>query len=133
MTEQNLTSLFDEMDAIDGELNRDPTYVREDSQIAFRALQKKALPDLTKEEFLNLFRLWEQRKIDQLRAELAKTRAALAAADRERHKLIIERDICIGLPADTDFWDACAIKAQTGPEGLATLARQLLDGQGSPV
>jgi hypothetical protein len=129
MTEQNLTEMFDEMDVIDAELNRDPLYVLEDSQIEFRALQKKRMPDLTKEEFLGLFGLWEQRKIDQLRGELAKTRAALAAADRERQKLLMVRDIRAGLPEDMDLADCCAAKAVSGPEGIAALARQLLDGQ----
>ena len=38
-----------------------------------------------------MFELWQQRNIDQLRAELAKTRANLIALDRERHDLMLER------------------------------------------
>src|SRR4051812_35728879 len=50
------------------------------------------MPDLTKQQFLDMFRLWETRKLDQLRAELARERAHLTKLDRERHDLIIMRE-----------------------------------------
>lgn len=86
-----MNDLFDEMDRIADELRSDPMHLPEDNQIAFRQLQRERLPDLTKEQFLHMFELWQQRNIDQLRAELAKTRANLIALDRERHDLMLER------------------------------------------
>ena len=86
-----MNDLFDEMDRIADELRSDPMHLPEDNQIAFRQLQRERLPDLTKEQFLHMFELWRQRNIDQLRAELAKTRANLIALDRERHDLMLER------------------------------------------
>lgn len=129
MSEQTMNDLFNEMDVIADQLRGDPLHVPEDNKIAFRQLQKKRLPDLTREQSLEMFELWESRNIDQVRAELAKERAHLAKLDRERQKLIIVRDIRAGLPDDMDFFDCCAIKAASGLGEIATLARQLLDGQ----
>jgi hypothetical protein len=82
MTDQIINDLFDEMDRLADLLRSDPLHVPEDNQIAFRQLQKKRLPDLTKQQFLNLFDLWQQHSINQVRAELAQERAHPAAGSR---------------------------------------------------
>ena len=91
MTEQTINDLFDEMDKIADILRGDPLHVPEDCQIAFRQLQKKRLPDLTKEQFLDLFARWQQHNLNYLRAELAQERANLIALDRERRDLLLGR------------------------------------------
>jgi hypothetical protein len=67
MNEQAVSDLFDAMDQIANELRDDPLWVVEDEQIAFRQLQKERMPDLTKEQFMDMFEQRQQRALDQLR------------------------------------------------------------------
>jgi hypothetical protein len=79
-------SLFDEMDEIADELRENPEHVLGDDEIAFRQLQKFRCPDLSKQQFRDLFVEWRDRYLarllierDELRARSAKLRAEQAA------------------------------------------------------
>ena len=50
-----ICSLDFEMDAIADELRKNPLHICDDDQIAFRQLQKLRMPDLSKEQWLELF------------------------------------------------------------------------------
>jgi|AmaraimetFIIA100_FD_contig_71_2521151_length_560_multi_3_in_0_out_0_2 hypothetical protein len=54
------TDLFAEMDQIADELRRDPRHIPGDDQIAFRQVQRVRLPDLSREQWTDLFALWRE-------------------------------------------------------------------------
>jgi hypothetical protein len=64
MTETEFRKLFKDMDAIADDPAHDPA----DYQIAFRRLQKERFPNLTREQFLDLFKLWGESYSDKLEA-----------------------------------------------------------------
>ena len=83
-----MMSLFDEMDEIAGELRENPEHVLGDDEIAFRDLQRRRRPDLSKQEFRDLFEEWRDRYFARLLIERAELRACLAKLRDEQAALI---------------------------------------------
>ena len=81
-------SLFDEMDEIAGELRENPEHVLGDDEIAFRDLQRVRHPDLSKQQFRDLFAVWQDRYLARLLLEQAELRASLAKLRAEQAALI---------------------------------------------
>jgi hypothetical protein len=65
-------TLFDEMSEIADEIRTNPLHIEGDDEIAFRDLQRRRRPDLSKQQFRDLFEEWR----DQYRAREAMTAAA---------------------------------------------------------
>jgi hypothetical protein len=87
--------LFAEMDAIADALRESDPTLREslcdELQLEFRQLQRRRMPDLSKDEFLDLFHVWRDRYLARLEAGLAELRKRIAANDRELRRLVAER------------------------------------------
>jgi hypothetical protein len=83
------------MDAIaDALRENDPTLresLHDEWQLEFRQLQKRRMPTLSKDEFLDLFGVWRDHYLAKLEAELAEVRERIAANDCELRRLIAER------------------------------------------
>jgi len=54
-------SLLDMMDVVADVARLDPDFSPANDQVAFRALQKRLLPGLDREQFQNLFAEWQER------------------------------------------------------------------------
>ena len=78
LSPQPTTDLFTEMDAIADELRAHPAHIPADNQIAFRQLQKVRLPELTQQEWLDLFALWRDHYHARLATKESERRARLA-------------------------------------------------------
>src|SRR5215472_1054655 len=87
--------LFAEMDAIADALRENDPTLREslcdELQIEFRQLQRRRIPSLSKDEFLDLFGVWLDQYLAKLEASLAELRERIAANDCEMRRLIAER------------------------------------------
>jgi hypothetical protein len=66
-----------EMDTIADELRKNPKHIADDEQIAFRQLQRLRLPDLSTQQFLDLFAVWRDRY--QARQDAKRPRRPLAS------------------------------------------------------
>ena len=53
-------TLFAQMDAVADSIRKNPMHVNDDDQFAFRQLQKMLLPDLSRDEFLDMYMLWNE-------------------------------------------------------------------------
>lgn len=71
MTNERNANLFAEMDKIADELRKDPMWVPEDEQIAFRRLTRDYL---TREQSADLFMVWSLHNLGKMKIEIAKTR-----------------------------------------------------------
>jgi hypothetical protein len=91
------TNLFAEMDQIADELRTHGGHVPDDDQIAFRQLQKVRLPDLDKQEWLDLFEVWRLHYRARQDIEKEKGVARAIALWAERCKLVALRPF---LPPD---------------------------------
>ena len=87
--------LFAEMDHVADVLRENDPSLREslsdELQLEFRALQKRRMPELSKDEFLDLFDAWRCGYLARLEAELAALRRRMAENDRELAPLIAEQ------------------------------------------
>src|SRR5262249_39789181 len=75
------------MDAIADELRSNPLHIPGDDQIAFRQLQRVRLPDLSEQEWLDLFQLWREHYQARLKAKEAALHERLAQLWEERDAL----------------------------------------------
>jgi hypothetical protein len=80
-----------EMDTIADELRENPKHIADDDQIAFRQLQRLRLPDLSTQQFLDLFAVWRDRYQARQDAKAAETSARLTALWAERDSLFEKR------------------------------------------
>jgi hypothetical protein len=85
--------LFTEMDQIADELRRDPRYVEGHLAIAFRQLQRRRQPDLSKAEFYDLFAVWRDRDHGQQVLDSAARAALWDALCDERELLFKVREM----------------------------------------
>src|SRR5262249_40056558 len=84
-------SLFGEMDAVADELRGDPRHTPDDDQLAFRQLQRARLPDLSEQEWLDLFDVWRDHYRARLEAQAVARSAHMAKLWEERDALLTER------------------------------------------
>ena len=86
--------LFAEMDAIADALRANNPTVRDslsdELQLEFRQLQKKRMPWLGKDEFLDLLHTWRDHYLARLGVELAETRKRMAENDCKLAELAAE-------------------------------------------
>ena len=77
--------LFSEMDAAADMLRENNPTLRDslsdERQLEFRQLQKKRMPQLSKEQFLDLFHEWRDHYLARLEIELAEVRKRMAEND----------------------------------------------------
>ena len=96
MTESTRITLFGEMDRIADALRENNPDLREslsyELQIEFRQLQKRRMPGLSRQEFLDLFHVWCDCYLSRLEAELAAVRRRMAENDCKLRELMAERD-----------------------------------------
>jgi hypothetical protein len=87
--------LFAEMDHLADVLRENDPTLREslcdELQLEFRQLQKRRMPTLSKDEFLDLFHVWLDHYLAKLEISLAEVRNRIAVGDRELQRLIAER------------------------------------------
>jgi hypothetical protein len=87
------TDLFIEMDEIADELRCDPRYVEGHLEIAFRQLQKRRRPGLSKAEFHDLFEIWRLHDRTQEGIREAAKRSYVAELCERREALFAERAV----------------------------------------
>jgi hypothetical protein len=85
------THLLDEMDKLAGELREHPKHIDSDDEIAFRQLQRLRRPELSVQQFPDLFELWKLHYRMRQAAETAARPAKLAALWAERDALFEQR------------------------------------------
>ena len=96
MTDKH-ADLFAELDAIADVLREElGRACFDDLQIEFRRRQKARLPDLTREQWFDLFHEWLKHHLAKQQAELAEIRRRMLELDAERHALL--RDLPRGEP-----------------------------------
>jgi hypothetical protein len=82
---------FTEMDKIADELREHPKHIADDDEIAFRQLQQLRKPELSVQQFRDLFAVWRDRYQARQDAKAAETPARLAALWSERDTLFTKR------------------------------------------
>ena len=88
------SDLFSEMDRAADLLHETNPELRaslsDELQLEFRQVQKKRMPQLNKDEFLDLFHTWREHYLAKLEAELAAVRKRMAENDRQLAALVAE-------------------------------------------
>jgi len=85
--------LFTEMDEIADEIRSNPEHIAGDDQIAFRDLQHRRRPDLSKQEFRDLFAVWRDHYRARCQIKQSERRARFAKLCEERDELFAERAV----------------------------------------
>jgi hypothetical protein len=83
--------LFTEMDEIADELRTNPEHIAGDDEIAFRDLQRKRRPDLSKQEFRDLFAVWRDHYRARCEIKKSERRARIEQLSKQREELFAER------------------------------------------
>jgi hypothetical protein len=86
-------NLFDEMDQIADECRANAEHIEGDDQIAFRQRQRKRFPNLSNEEFHNVFAVWREHYQARRNAQEIEKRERIAKLCEQRDELFAERAV----------------------------------------
>jgi len=93
MAAKPTVDLFTEMDEIADEIRTNPEHIEADDEIAFRDLQRVRRPDLSREEFRDLFDVWRDHYLARQNARVIEQRARIVQLREQRDELFAERAV----------------------------------------